>query len=455
MKGWLLQLCIALISCIFFACKKQKVEQYRVSLNSQTPQTLSFNGLSPSIQADSVDLFADIVINYKKLGSHVIALKNFTLKNGKLPVPGNERSTDTNFVFEPESDLEPHTIYQASATLIVTGTGRDDRIVNGYGTNNLQTFLADTSHVSVSWSFKTRGGYIYSIRRTSTSVTDFSRDGNKVMQMGDYLYTYGGWSAVPHGSHNDIYRSGGDLTTWEKLPDAPWEGRHTHGIGKIDTNLYIFGGDHLSTVFDVWKTTDGLNFQQVQQDVNSVLGPRILYGSCVHNNKLYILGGQASLDNNMGKTDVWVSTRGTFWKKVATGLPFLGKNISGVVASFNNRIWVVGGGYYRDPDMSVRYTNEVYSSEDGIDWRREPDAPWLPRQYADVCVWNGRLWMIGGYNENNLSDIWYMTKDGTWHEYKPEGGFLERHASGVGVYNDQLVIVCGNYYNDAWVISKE
>jgi hypothetical protein len=63
--------------------------------------------------------------------------------------------------------------------------------------------------------------------------------------------------------------------------------------------------------------------------------------------------------------------------------------------------------------------------------------------------------MIAGYNEENLSDIWYMTADGQWHQFETPPEFEARHASGVGVYNDKLVIVCGNYHNDCWVIEKK
>jgi len=48
-----------------------------------------------------------------------------------------------------------------------------------------------------------------------------------------------------------------------------------------------------------------------------------------------------------------------------------------------------------------------------------------------------------------------MTISGEWHRSETPQGFEPRHASGVGVYIDKLVIVCGNYHNDSWVIEKE
>lgn len=241
----------------------------------------------------------------------------------------------------------------------------------------------------------------YTMTLQSSHVTDYVRDGSKSMQVGNHFYSLGGWTAVPEESYNDIYRSKGDLSTWKKLPNAPWHGRHTFGIAKITSILYIFGGDYLHNVFDVWLSPDGI-----------------------------------------------------IWKRIATNKAFLGKNISGSVVSFHGKIWVIGGGYYDHFDPSIRWTNHIYSSPNGKNWTRQPDAPWAGRQYTDVCVWDNKLWMVGGNNGTNLADIWYMEKDGTWVQFEVPAEYVGRHATAVGVYRNKLVITCGNYHNDCWVIEK-
>jgi hypothetical protein len=63
--------------------------------------------------------------------------------------------------------------------------------------------------------------------------------------------------------------------------------------------------------------------------------------------------------------------------------------------------------------------------------------------------------MIGGSGaDGNFSDIWYLKKNGTWTEFIPPHSYKGRHATGVAVYNNKLVITCGNYINDCWVIEK-
>lgn len=382
----------------------------------------------------------------KVYSAQIALFKGYTGLSGKQKFTANEVS------FTPDEPLELGTAYKVEVLLILETTAADARQVSINGSSGNKRL--DTIHQTVSWRFTTLSTYRYTMNRRSQWVTSFNRDGNKVVQMGEYLYSYGGWTSVPDMSYNDVYRSSGDLTRWERLPDAPWEGRHTYGIGKIDSTLFVFGGDYLSTRFDVWKSSNGVDFAPLAQDLESLLGPRFLYGACVHDSKLFILGGQSGLGEDSARTDVWSSNNGSRWKRLADNLPFLGKNIAGSVASFANKIWVVGGGYYRSADFAQRYTNQVFTSEDGSTWQQEPDAPWTPRQYGDLCVWNNRLWMIGGYNEENLSDIWYMDTDGEWHQFETPPLFEARHASGVGVYNDKLVIVCGNYLNDCWVIEK-
>lgn len=371
-----------------------------------------------------------------------MSLSRFAVYREDTLLEGKIIFNDTSATFAPSFNFRPNTVYAVELSGSVSISSDQPAIFN--------------KGIHLKWTFTTGNWPDYIMTRTSQHVTDFARDGSKMVQMGNYLYLYGGWNGTGSSisSFNDVYRSSGDLTTWEKLPDAPWLGRHTFGIGKINSTIYIYGGDQNSEFFDVWKSEDGEHFEQVVHDLDRSVKKRLLYGSCIHNNMLYVMGGQSSLDENSELTDIWTSPNGSAWRRLNNGLTFLGKNLAGSVASFNNKLWVVGGGYYRDPDPAVRWANHVYSSADGKTWTMEADAPWPGRQFTDVCVWDNRLWMIGGHNGQNLSDIWYMNKDGSWIEYKPSDLFTPRHASAVTVYNDKLIIACGDQSNECWVIEK-
>jgi hypothetical protein len=343
---------------------------------------------------------------------------NDTLLNGGVTL------ADSLVSFSPEAELLPNTSYKASVFVFEKG--------------------ASSPFYTYHWKFTTKGPDEFRMTLRSTRVTDFNRDGNRSMQIGKYLYSFGGW-AVPEESFNDVYRSTGDLSNWEKLPNAPWHGRHVYGIGKIGDSTYIIGGDNLQSLFDVWRTTDGETWTLL---VQNALQNRIFYGCTVHNGYIYVVGGA-------GYHDAWRSRNGADWEQVADNIPFLnGDNFSGSLTSFNGRLWMVcGGGNGYGQGVARR---DVWSSSDGKEWRREKDIPGLGRQYTDVCVWDNKLWVIGGYNvwEGNVRLIWYLKPDGTWKEMPIPDEYVGRHATAVAVYNNQLTITCGSYQNNCWVIEK-
>jgi N-acetylneuraminic acid mutarotase len=131
-----------------------------------------------------------------------------------------------------------------------------------------------------------------------------------------------------------------------------------------------------------------------------------------------------------------------------------GENFAGSLTSFNGKLWMICGGGTGYGSGDAR--KSVWSSADGITWKQEQDFPGSERYYTDVCVWDNKLWVVGGYNyvERNIRSIWYMTAKGTWTELQTPDTYLGRHATAVGAFNNKLVIANGNYNNDCWAIDK-
>ena len=443
------KLCCVLIFIGINSCKKGSADKtFGMQQQSVGDSLKTFAApkgvliISPAKYDTGVDVNSGVVISPNELMNiERIRLVNLVLKKGNEPISGKIESSDTLITFIPDNSLEKHTSYTLEVSAIVNFVPDRESEQSPKSVQETYSFITASNEPE------------YSMTRVSTHVTDFARDGANMIQMGDYLYLYGGWTA--ESSWNDIYRSNGDLSTWERMPDAPWEGRHTFGLGKLSSGLFVFGGDYFHDIFDVWRSNDGTNFQKVADNLEATVKRRLIYGTCVHNNKLYVMGGQLFLeDTAAGLDDVWESANGLAWKKIADGKTFLGKNLAGCVTSFNGRIWVVGGGYYRHPDSTVKWTSHIYTSVDGVNWRQEQDGPWAGRQYANVCVWDNRLWMVGGNNGQNLADIWYMNKDGSWVQYTPPNLFTARHAAAIAVYNNKLAFACGDYNNECWVIEK-
>jgi len=101
---------------------------------------------------------------------------------------------------------------------------------------------------------------------------------------------------------NDVWRStdGADWTlvkpntflddTFDAKQD--WEGRHTAGYAVHDDKLWILGGDAIQRheQNDVWNSADGKSWTRVIEA--APWAPRVLHLSAVFNGKIWIMGGQ-------------------------------------------------------------------------------------------------------------------------------------------------------------------
>ncbi|MCK5803826.1 MAG: hypothetical protein KAI66_13380, partial [Lentisphaeria bacterium] len=83
-------------------------------------------------------------------------------------------------------------------------------------------------------------------------------------------------------------------------------------------------------------------------------------------------------------------------------------------------------------------------------------APWHPRQYHEVAVFDGRMWVLEGWNKGNRNDVWYSADGVDWQEL-PDTPWPPRHAASVFVHDGALWMVAGNNMSsDVWklVVAK-
>jgi len=208
--------------------------------------TLSSNGFTSSVAAQAhfprngqglVDLNSDIIIFGESNKIFNLSQAYITVSSAAGRVDGKVTITGSDIRFTPSKELLPTTTYNVSVKLILKASSDDKRIVNSATTTG-SPFSSEASQSSFDFKFTTRQPYGYAMKQISHWVTNSYRDGNKIMQVGDYLYSYGGWR-FEMASLNDVFRSSGDLSQWERLEDAPWRGRHTYGIGKIDSTIFV------------------------------------------------------------------------------------------------------------------------------------------------------------------------------------------------------------------------
>lgn len=309
------------------------------------------------------------------------------------------------------------------------------------------------------------------------------RDGAGVVSFQDKIWMLGGWNPspavrafFPRICNNEVWSTpnGADWTlvranTFKDSSfdaTADWEGRHTAGYAVFKDRMWIIGGDANQRHYqnDVWSSADGKTWEFVNRDKRLPWAPRVLHYTVVHDGKLWVIGGQTMPGFAAGAAekfyrDAWTSTDGATWTEVKPVEPcWSPRGMIGGSAVMNGRIWILGGGTYDTPTTPARqFFNDVWSSADGVTWTRHTEAaPWHPRQYHDVAVWDGKLWVMEGYHQKggNRNDVWYSADGANWTEL-PKTPWKPRHAASLVAHAGHLWMIGGNNMEpDVWKLKK-
>lgn len=294
------------------------------------------------------------------------------------------------------------------------------------------------------------------------------RDGAGALTFNDRMWLLGGWnpSVFPKRSTNEVWTST-DGINWDFVNYAPWEPRHTAGYAVLDDKMWIVGGDPLQGHYDpplyeghyqpdVWNTSDGVNWTKVT--ASAPWGQRCLHCTIVHDNKIWVMGGQTTPQfapaTEVLYNDVWNSSDGVNWTQVTASAPWSPRGMIGGAVEFNGRMWLLGGGTYDTPGHPTRLLyNDVWSSADGVNWTQATtNAPWSPREYHDVAVFDNKMWVMEGWDttSGNRNDVWYSSDGMNWTQL-PGTPWAARHAASVFLYDNAMWMVAGNNMeSDVW-----
>jgi hypothetical protein len=308
------------------------------------------------------------------------------------------------------------------------------------------------------------------------------RDGAGALTFRDRMWLLGGWN--PGAAHRQFFPlicnnevwSSADGLHWDLIkpntfrdksfdPATDWEGRHTAGYVVYRDKLWIVGGDCNQKHYqnDVWSSADGKTWEWVNRNHELPWKDRVLHYTVVHNDQIWVLGGQSmpafAPSEERFHRDIWTTTDGREWKAIVPQEPcWSPRGMIGGAAVLGGRVWILGGGTYDTPTTPSRqFHNDVWSSADGVSWRRHTAAaPWHPRQYHDVATWDNRLWVMEGYHVKggNRNDVWHSADGETWHEV-PNTPWKPRHAASLFVFQDALWMVAGNNMeSDVWRLDR-
>jgi len=208
-------------------------------------------------------------------------------------------------------------------------------------------------------------------------------------------------------SCNDVWSSP-DGVNWTCVTHAaPWIPRHAFGAVVFNGQLWIMGGvsanqdDWTYNYNDVWSSPDGVNWTCVTNA--APWSARFGFQVAVFNNQIWVMGGNMWGTPLTNTEDVWSSPDGVNWICVTNAAPWAPRMIFGS-AVLNNRLWVFGG------NGSSGELNDVWSSPDGVNWICVTNAAaWIPRWEFGSVALNNQLWVLGGQGSSGglLNDVWY------------------------------------------------
>lgn len=97
------------------------------------------------------------------------------------------------------------------------------------------------------------------------------------------------------------------------------------------------------------------------------------------------------------------------------------------------------GGY---SNTSSLYKNDIWSSNDGINWTEESSAAgWSGRERAGNLVFNNKIWIVGGYTGSYVNDIWYSSDGRT---------FIEETSS--SSWQPCMIFALHDFSNNMWIL---
>jgi hypothetical protein len=247
-------------------------------------------------------------------------------------------------------------------------------------------------------------------------------------------------------------------------------------------------GDDWQSSTDVWTSTDAVHWALVD-----AAPPFIHYCSYISwRGRMWAIG-PASFSSADGRTwqpeqlsapalnrsvvygdrvfsitgaTVRVSDDGRTWRVLTDTGPWGDREQPNVLV-FRDRLWVLGGvSRYGTPTMQI--WNDVWSSTDGVHWELvTPVAGWSPRHWSSAIVFDGRIFVVNGWNpaawpdgNGNTDEVWYSDDGVEWARLPSERRWSARHASFSAVAPGGGLVLAAGYgsagvqsiYNDVWRI---
>ncbi len=134
------------------------------------------------------------------------------------------------------------------------------------------------------------------------------------------------------------------------------------------------------------------------------------------------------------------------WELVTPEAPFAPRDGGGAL-TFNGRVWLLGGW---NPTDQARFPNdcnsEVWASPDGRDWQlMNPAAPWEKRHTAGYVTHRGRMWVVGGdpIQGHYQGDVWSSADGVRWTQATARAPWGDRILHHTVAHRDRIWVMGG------------
>ncbi|MFN8259050.1 MAG: T9SS type A sorting domain-containing protein [Bacteroidales bacterium] len=281
-------------------------------------------------------------------------------------------------------------------------------------------------------------------RTTKTKYSPRDSSPNASMFYNNQFWIFGGWDynydTQTWSSKTNVWKSD-DALDWELVnPHPPFD--HYCGYVAFNNKMMVFKSD------TVLMSTDGVSWEKYRRNP-------VFYNDCRYvavGDTLYLFYG-----NMFGK-----STDGINWNIYGTDLPYEEiRQLPAFVYTGTKFMMYAGVG-----------ENDVWESLNGLHWTKLLEsAPWVPRKWIDYTYFDGKIWLIAGFdplneyeptNYGNLQDFWYSENGVNWTTLETDTAYRNRHASFLWNTGDKVLLSAGfgnilisRMYNDVWELSSK
>ena len=213
------------------------------------------------------------------------------------------------------------------------------------------------------------------------------------------------------------------------IENAPFSVTKGHTSVVFNNKMWVLGGyDGTSYSNDVWYSTDGINWTKVATPFSG----RSEHTSVVFDGKIWVIGGYDGVSN---LHDVWSSTDGINWIQVTSG-PDFAKRRSHTSVVFDNKMWIING------FDGVSPLNDIWHSSNGVNWIQATSSlPFSGRFHHSSVVFNNKIWIISGQDGTTVvKDVWHSSDGVTWAN---ASDLIRRSGNAAVVYDNKIWVIDG------------